>query len=179
MLIRRGLLAEFSAAEDVPKAAAALHNEGYRLIEVYSPFPMPAVEDKLRLGRLTLGKLVFGGGLLGAILGYGIQWYADVRAFPVQVGGRPLHAVPAFIPATFEATVLLAALTAFFGCLYALRLPELWHPVFEVEGFERATADRFWIAVDQGDPLFDAERTRATLTGLGPIRVVGIPESQT
>jgi hypothetical protein len=137
------------------------------------------VEARLGLGRSRLGRLVFGGGLAGAMLGYGIQWYADVKAFPLQIGGRPVHAVPAFIPATFEATVLGAALAAFVGVLVALRLPELWHPVFEVEGFERASADRYWIAVGDEDPLFDAERTRADLAALDPIRVARLPEAPT
>jgi len=119
---------------------------------------------------------VFGGGVLGALLGYGIQWYADVRAFPVAVGGRPLHPVPAFIPATFEATVLCAALTAFVGVLVALRLPALWHPVFEVRGFERTSADRYWVQVGGNDPLFDPEHTQADLAALGVVRVVPVPE---
>ena len=175
MPVRHGFLAEFPGADDLAEAVTILHDEGYRLVETYSPFALPPIEERLRLPRSRLPKLVFAAGLLGAILGYSIQWYADVRAFPVQVGGRPLHAVPAFVPATFEAMVLGAALAAFFGLLLALKLPELWHPVFEIDGFERASVDRFWIAVDERDPLFDAERTRASLAALRPLRLVTIP----
>jgi hypothetical protein len=177
--IRRGWLAEFDSVDALATAAAALHTLGYRALETYSPFPVPQVDARLGLRRSRLGRLVFGGGVTGALLGYGIQWYADVKAFPLMVGGRPLHAVPAFIPATFEATVLGAALAAFFGFLMTLRLPELWHPVFEVEGFERASADRFWIAVGDEDPLFDAERTRDDLAPLHPIRLARLPEATT
>jgi hypothetical protein len=177
MTIRRGLLAELDSADAAIAAADALHALGYRALETYAPLPLPAAEDRMGLRRSRLGGFVFGGGLVGAVLGYGIQWYADVRVFPLRVGGRPLHAVPAFIPATFEATILGAALVAFFGVLVALRLPELWHPVFEVEGFERASADRFWVAVGEDDPAFDRERTRADLASLDPLRVVPIPEA--
>jgi hypothetical protein len=177
MTIRRGLLAELDSADAAIAAADALHALGYRALETYAPLPLPAAEDRMGLRRSRLGGFVFGGGLVGAVLGYGIQWYADVRAFPVAVGGRPLHPVPAFIPTTFEATVLCAALAAFIGVLVALRLPALWHPVFEVDGFERASADRFWVQVGRDDPLFERERTMADLASLGAIRVLPVPEA--
>jgi len=171
-----GLAAELESAEALVTAAGRLRERGYRRIEGLSPLPLDTVEERLHLLPSILGKLAFGGGVVGGVLGYGIQWYGDVRAFPLLVGGRPLHAVPAFIPATFEATILGAALTAFVGVLVTLRLPELWHPMFEVDGIERASADRYWIAVDRRDPLFDAERTRADLTALDPVRVVALPD---
>jgi hypothetical protein len=175
MSIGAGLLAELESADALESAVSALHALGYRAIETFAPLDLPAVDPPGRRSRL--GPYVFGGGVVGAVLGYGIQWYADVRAFPVAVGGRPLHPVPAFIPATFEATVLCAALTAFLGVLVTLRLPALWHPVFEVTGFERASADRFWVQVGRDDPLFDRERTMADLASLGAIRVVPVPEA--
>src|SRR3954466_13721439 len=151
MEVQPGLLAEFQSADALAAGVGALRALGYRDVEIYSPFPLPDVEPELELRRSRLPKFVFAGGLLGAILGYGIQWYADVWIYPLRVGGRPVHAVPAFIPATFEATVLGAAFAAFFGLLIALRLPALWHSVFEVDGFERASVDRFWLAVGARD----------------------------
>jgi hypothetical protein len=175
---RGGLLAEFQTADALLAGTAALHALGFRELETYTPFPVPGVEARLAPRPSRLPKFIFAGGLLGAILCYGIQWYADVWVWPMRIGGRPVHAVPAFIPATFEATVLGAALAAFVGLLVALRLPELWHPVFEVDGFERASVDRFWLAVGERDPLFDAERTRAALAALDPLRVLPIPEAE-
>jgi hypothetical protein len=171
----RGLAAELDSPEALAAAAGRLRDRGYRLIDTMSPLPLESVEERLRLPPSPLGKLAFAGGVVGGVLGYGIQWYADVRAFPLLVGGRPLHAVPAFIPATFEATILGAALTAFIGVLAALRLPQLWHPMFEIDGIERASADRYWIVVDRHDPLFQPERTRADLAALDPVRVVAVP----
>jgi len=177
MRSRRGLLAEFPTADALAAGAAALHALGYRELEAYTPFPVPGVEVRLGLGRSRLPRFVFAGGLIGAVLGYAIQWYSDVGSYLLRVGGRPAHAVPAFIPATFEATVLGASLVAFVGLLVALRLPQLWHPVFEVEGIERASVDRFWIAVGNGDPLFDPERTRSALAALDPLARAEIPET--
>jgi len=176
MPISEGLAAELGSAEALAEDAGRLWDRGYRLVEAVSPLPLETVEERFHLLPSLLGKLAFGGGLLGGILGYGIQWYGDVRAFPLLVGGRPLHAVAAFIPATFEATILGAALTVFVGVLVALRLPALWHPMFEIDGIERASADRYWIAVDRRDPLFEPRRTRADLAALDPFRVVALPE---
>ncbi len=175
MTFREGLLAELDSPDALVRAVESLHARGYRAIETYSPIPLSAVEGRLRPDRGPLGRLVFAGGAIGAALGYAVQWYADVRAFPVQVGGRPLHAVPAFIPATFEAAVLGAALVAFAGVLLRLGLPELWHPVFEAPDFERASSDRYWLAIGADDPNYDADRTRAELASAGSLRVIQIP----
>src|SRR5690349_9206905 len=154
MSVRAGLVAELESADPLEAAVRELHALGYRSVETFAPLDLPDTEAAHEVHRSRLGPYVFGGGVLGAVLGYGIQWYADVRAFPVAVGGRPLHPVPAFIPATFEATVLCAALTAFIGVLVALRLPALWHPVFEVDGVERASAVRFRVRVGRDGPRF-------------------------
>ena len=179
MSTRGGLVAELESADALEAAVSELHALGYRSVETFAPLDLPATEAAQRTPRSRLGPFVFGGGVVGAVLGYGIQWYADVRAFPVAVGGRPLHPIPAFIPATFEAAVLCAALTAFVGVLVALRLPALWHPVFEVDGFERASTDRFWVQVGRDDPLFERERTTADLASLGAVRVMPVPEGAT
>jgi len=174
--VKAGVLAEFASAEGVLEALAVLRRNGYRRLESYTPYPVEGADDRLGLGRSRLPWFIFGGGVLGAILGYGIQWYADVWDYPQSIGGRPVHAVAAFIPATFEATVLGAALVAFFGLFVALRLPELWHPVFEIEGFERASVDRFWVGVDARDRRFDGRKVTALLEGLHALRVVPVAE---
>jgi hypothetical protein len=173
--VTRALLAEFEEPEELARAVQALRLLGYRELETYSPFPVPGVEERLELPRPRLARYVFAGGVLGALLGYGIQWYADVWDYPQNVGGRPIHAVAAFIPVTFEAAILCAALVAFFGLLLALGLPRPWHPLFEIDGFDRATVDRFWIGIDARDPRFDRARSRAALLQLGPLRVVELP----
>lgn len=170
-----GLLAEFPTADALLAGTAALHALGYRELESYTPFAVPGMSERLGEAPSRLPMFVFAGGLAGAVLGYLIQWYADVWVYPLRVGGRPAHAAPAFVPATFEATVLGAALVAFIGLLVALRLPEPWHPVFEIEGFERASVDRFWLAVGEHDPVFDRERTRSALAALDPLRIVPMP----
>jgi Protein of unknown function (DUF3341) len=175
--MRRGLLAEFDTATDMVNAVSRLQEKGYRNMETYSPFPVPGIERRLQLKRSRIPAFVFLGGLLGALLGYAIQWYANVWHYPQNIGGRPVHSVPAFIPVAFESAVLGAGLTAFAALLITLRLPQLWHPVFEVDGFERASVDRFWIAIDADDPQFGAARSTRELEELSPLRVVPVGDT--
>jgi len=92
--------------------------------------------------------------------------------YPLDVGGRPLHSAPAFIPITFEMAVLFGSLAALISAIVLGGLPRLWHPVFDIDGFERATIDRFWLAVEAGDGALDRDRDTAALEGAGALRVI-------
>jgi hypothetical protein len=172
--MKQGLLAEFGTVDEMINALSRLEEIGYRNVQTYTPFPVPGTGGRLGLKRSRIPLLVFIGGLLGAILGYAIQWYANVRHYPQNIGGRPVHSIPAFIPVTFESAVLGAGIAAFFGLLITLRLPRPWHPVFEVDGFERASIDRFWLGIDADDPRFGVSRSAQALEELGPLRVVPV-----
>jgi hypothetical protein len=166
------LLAEFASPEEMVRALEALRGAGYRKLETYTPFDMPRTTPTLGLRRPLLPWIVALAGLSGGIVAYWIQWFANSWSYPLNVGGRPIHPVPAFIPATFEGTVLAAALVAFFGLFISLRLPALWHPVFEIDGFDRSTVDRFWIEVGGVQSELDAQQMRHIVNAAGALRVV-------
>lgn len=167
--------AEFDEEEPFVAAVAALRADGYEKIEAYLPYPVPQVAATLSPSRSRLPLIVFLGGVIGGALGYWIQWYANAVSYPLNIGERPAHATPAFFIPTFEATVLCAALTAFFGLFALLRLPRPWHPMFEVDGFESASIDRFWIAIDARDTMADATSTPHLFELSHARRVVRIP----
>jgi hypothetical protein len=162
-------MAEFSSAEELKDAVRAFRTKGYTKLETYSPVPIDA---GIRRSYSWLPVAVCIVGLLGGIASYAIQWYANAYAYPLDIGGRPPHAVPAFFIPTFEGTVLSAALTAFIGFFVVTRLPQPWHPVFEIDGFERATVDRYWLAVDAADHRGSPEITARELRALSPLRVI-------
>ncbi len=166
-----GLMAEFETADGLIAATNRARLEGYRAMDAYSPLPIEELSEALDLPRTRLPKLVLLGGILGGLGGYGLQYWSQTMAYPLNVGGRPFHSWPQFIPVTFETTVLGAALSCFVGMWALNKLPMPYHPVFNVPEFARASTDRFFLCIEATDPKFDREETRRFLEGLHPVGV--------
>ena len=166
-----GLMAEFDTPDALVAAAEQARLAGYRKMDAYSPIPIEELNEALGLRRTRLPKLVFIGGLLGGIGGYGLEYFSAALAYPMNIGGRPFHSWPQFIPVTFETTVLGAALTCFVGMWALNRLPQPYHPVFNVPAFARASTDRFFLCIEAEDPAFALDATRRFLQGLHPVGV--------
>lgn len=168
-------VAEFRSPDELARAARAFTQKGYTRIETYSPVP---IVGGVNHGASRLPIVVFVVGLLGGAISYAIQWYANAYAYPMDIAGRPAHAVPAFLIPAFEGTVLSAALAAFVGFFVITRLPEPWHPLFELDGFDRTTVDRYWLAVDATDHRSSLDLTPHELTAAGAIRVMHLEARQ-
>lgn len=166
-----GLLAEFQEEGPLVEAARKARAAGYRRFDAYAPHPVEGLPEAMGLGRDGLPALVLAGGVLGAVGGYALQYYTAVVDYPVVVGGRPAHAWPAFIPVTFELTILCAALVAVLGMFALNGLPMPYHPLFHSKRFEHATRDRFFLCIEAEDPLFDAGKTRRFLEEAGAVHV--------
>ena len=143
-------------------------------MDAYSPVPIEELHDALHMHDNRLPKLVLVGGIVGAIAGYGLQYFVSVISYPLNVGGRPLHSWPTMIPVTFETTILAAALTTVLGMLALNGLPQPFHPVFNVPRFALASRNRFFLCIEARDPKFDLERTRAFLASLGAREVTTV-----
>lgn len=166
-----GLIAEFADPAHVLDGARRAHAEGYRHMDAYAPFPVEGLAEALGSHRTAVPLIVLIGGITGGLGGYFMEWYSMAVDYPLNIAGRPFNSWPAFIPITFELTVLAASLAAIIGMLALNRLPRPHHPVFNVEGFERASTDRFFLCIEAGDPKFDSTSTRRFLEGLNPISV--------
>lgn len=166
-----GLVAEFKDPTTLVAATVRAREAGYRKMDAYTPFPIEALAEALGFHERTLPLIVFAGGLAGALAGYALQYWVSVIAYPINVGGRPFHSWPAFIIATFETTVLFAALAAVLGMLALNGLPRPHHPLFNVPRFALATRDRFFLCIEAADPMFDRVETRKFLESLGPREV--------
>ncbi|WP_437668705.1 DUF3341 domain-containing protein [Sorangium sp. So ce131] len=165
--MRAGLLAEFETPEAMLRAIAELRSRGYRRLDAFTPYPVRGVEEALGLRRSPLSWILLPFAIAGAAGGYLVQWHNNAYDYPLNVGGRPAHAPPAFVPITFEMMVLATALSGLVVMLLLARLPELWSPVFDVPGFERASIDRFWIGIDARDPALIRPIAERDLTVLG------------
>ncbi len=163
-----GLLAEFTTPDALLVAARRAYEAGYRRLDAYSPLPIEGLAEAIGFTRNRIPVAVFLGGLLGGAGGFFMLWYSTVVSYPINVGGRPFNSWPMYIPITFELTVLGAAFAAVFGMLGLNGLPRPHHPVFAAPGFEHASSDRFFLSLQAIDPLFEPQRTRAFLEGLGP-----------
>ena len=162
-----GFLAEFDGPDELLAAAKRTHAAGYRYVEAYSPFPVHGLAEAIGFERTRLPLVVLIGGIVGGIAGYALQYWASVIEYPLNIGGRPYHSWPSFIPATFETTVLFAALAAVLGMLALNGLPMPWHPLFAVPRFSHASSDAFFLCIQARDPKFSIEETRRFLEGLG------------
>src|SRR3954470_16488324 len=166
-----GLMAEFEDPTSLVAATERAHREGYRRMDAYSPFPIEELHHALGSRPTKLPLIVLIGGLIGCIGGYTLEYWSSVIAYPLIVGGKPLHSWPAFIPVTFECTILAAALSCVLGMLALNGLPMPYHPVFGVPRFALASRSRFFLCIEARDKQFDAATTRAFLESLGPREV--------
>lgn len=157
-----GLLAAFVDAQSLVRATRAAWHQGYRHIDAFAPYPLPTLEGLLAPTASRVSLCACLGAMIGAVLGLALQVWAAL-AYPLNIGGRPLLAWPAFVVVTFLFAVVFAAVAALLAMLCAARLPRLHHPLFGAEGFERGNDDRFLLVIHTSDPLFDTVRTRAWL----------------
>jgi hypothetical protein len=164
-------MAEFDEPNALVAAASRAHREGYRRMDAYSPFPIEELHEALGMHHTRLPLIVLIGGLFGCIGGYAMQYWISAVSFPLNVGGKPYHSWPAFVPVTFECTILAAALSAVLGMLALNGLPMPYHPVFNVPRFALASRNRFFLCIEAADPKFDLEATRQFLESLGPREV--------
>lgn len=170
-----GLVAEFLEPGALLAAVEAARREKYRAMDAYTPYPVEGVAEALgmRFTGIPLTTLICG--VVGGATGYGMQFYSAVIDYPLNVGGRPLHSWPAFIPITFELTVLFAALSAALSMLIFNGLPRPHHPIFETPFFRERNASRFYLCIEARDRRFDAAKTRRFLEEHRPEHIWEVP----
>lgn len=171
----QGVMAEFATPEQLLEAIAKARAAGFQDLEAYSPYPMEGLSEALGLKRSWVAPITLLGGILGGCGGFGLQYFISVISYPLNIGGRPLNSWVAFIPVTFETTVLGAAIFAVFGMMALNKLPQPYHPVFNVERFAaHASTDRFFLCIEAKDGKFDAAGARKFLEGLKPQSVAEV-----
>ena len=167
-----GLVAEFGSTGAVIAATRALRNDGIELWEIYGPAP---IEEIGRQGIGAPGQSHHGGhgarGRGGACVGYFLQYWGAVLDYPLNVGGRPYNGWPGFVPTAWEICALFTVYFGFFAFFVSCGLSRLYHPIFATPGFERASQDRFFLAVEATDKRYDAKRLHSLLAREGAIQV--------
>src|ERR1041384_3635778 len=154
-----GVIAEFENPNDLVHAARKVYDAGYRRINGYSPYPIEELSEAIGFTHSALPLIVFIGGVVGLLRGVFLPDWIEVIDYPINVGGKPFNSWPAFIPITFECTVLVAAFSAVLGMLFLNKLPQPYHPVFNAPNFAMATRDRFFLVVEANAPSFRHDET--------------------
>jgi hypothetical protein len=171
-----GMMAEFDDPTSLVTATERAHQDGYRCMDAYSPYPIEALHEALGARHTRLPLIVLIGGVIGCIGGYLLQYWSSAIAYPLNIGGKPFHSWPAFMPVTFECTILFAALSAVLGMLALNGLPQPYHAVFNVPRFALASRNRFFLCIESTDPRFDIEATRRFLETLNPLEVTTVAD---
>lgn len=166
-----GLLAEFKDPDALLAVARRAREAGYRRMDAFTPFPVHGLSEEIGFKKTRVSMIVLLGGLCGGLGGYFMQYFIQAQYYPMIIGGKPFHSWPAFIPITFECTILLAALSGVVGMLALNGLPMPYHPLFNVDRFERASIDAFFFCIEAADPKFDAAQTKQFLEKAGALKV--------
>lgn len=169
-----GLMAEYETQDGLLRACEAARNAGYKEMDAYTPLPIHGLSEALGFEDDRLQKIVFCGGLIGCLTGFGLMYYITVITYPLNIGGKPLYSWPAYIPPTFETTVLFSAFTTLIALCVLNGFPQPYHPVFNNPRFAMASSDRYFLCVEATDSKFDLVGTRKFLDGTHPREVVEV-----
>ncbi len=170
-----GLMAEFETPTELVNACKAAYAEGYRDMDAYSPFPIEEASEAIGFHKSAVPLIVLLGGILGGTSGFALQYWINVIAYPLNIGGKPYDSWPAFIVPTFEMTILFAGLCGMFGMFALNGLPQPYHPVFNVDKFSAVTRDKFFLCVEATDPKFDLVGTQQFMERLKPLSISEVP----
>jgi hypothetical protein len=170
-----GLMAEFDNPTDLVHAAQAAFAAGYRKMDTYTPYPLEEAAEAIGAHHNRVPLVTLIGAMLGMIGGYSLEYWVSAVNYPINVGGKPFHSWPAFIPVTFECAVLGASLAAVFGMLALNGLPQPYHPVFNVPSFTGASRDKFFLCIESQDPRFSPGDTRKFLESCRPNEISEVP----
>jgi hypothetical protein len=169
-----GVMAEFDNPTDLVAAAQRTYEAGYRRINGYSPYPIEELSEAIGFTRTSLPLIVLIGGILGGLGGFFMQYWMEVIDYPLNVGGKPYNSWPAFIPITFECTVLMAAFAAVLGMLVLNNLPQPYHPVFNAPNFALATRDSFFLVIEASDHKFEHDEVMHFMKTLEPKDLIDV-----
>lgn len=166
-----GILAEVRNPKELIDIAKTVNKNGYKKYDTFSPFPIHGMDKAMSLQKSKLGWIVFSHGLLGFTGALSMIYYMMVIDYPLNISGKSLMNIPAWIPVTFELTILLSAFGAVFGMFFLNGLPRLNHPLFSSKNFKKATNDGFFICIEANDPQFEPEKVQNLLSEAGATNI--------
>lgn len=166
-----GILAEFRNPKELTDAARLCVQKGYNKFDTFSPFPIHGMDKAMNLKKSKLGWIVLGHAILGFSGAIAMMYYMSVIDYPINISGKPFFNAPAWVPITFELTVLLSAFGTVFGMFFLNGLPKLHNPLFNVQRFKKATDDGFFVCIEAEDAQFEEGEVRKFLEEAGATHI--------
>jgi len=170
-----GVMGYFETPAELYHACEELRDAGFKDFDAQTPFPVHGLEKAMGLRPTKLPWFVLGGGLTGLSSAVLLTWYCNWD-YPINISGKYAFSYQVYIPIYFELTILLTALTCFFGLWIICKLPMFFHATMTHKAFPRTTDDAFFLCVEAIDPKFvrsedakdgDAPDTKSILEKLG------------
>ncbi|MBK1882068.1 DUF3341 domain-containing protein [Luteolibacter pohnpeiensis] len=153
-----GLLLKVDGPDELVAAANQARAEQLAPMDAFTPFPVEGLTAAIGGKPSPIPWIMLVCGISGAVLAFGTMCFAATIHYPFNVGGRPHFSWPAFVPITFELTILFAALGGALSLAILSKLPRLSHPVFNDSRFRESAQAGFYLL------LPDSDQARAFLT---------------
>jgi hypothetical protein len=171
----------FDKPDDIKHAAEAAVKEGYSKFDINTPYPIHGIEKAMNLKQSMIGFVTLFIGLGGAAFAFLFMTWVTSINYPLVIGGKPFFTWPAFVPITFEVTVLSAAVSTVIAMLFFMfRLPHTSHPLHDTDYMKKVSSDKFGICITAIDPIFEERKVKAFLASLSgkDVGVVYEPEPE-
>ena len=145
------------------KASQKIVASGYKDIEAITPYPVHHLDKALNLKRSSIPWVTFIFGLLGFGFGTWFTWWTSAVSWPINIGGKPMWSLPAFVPIIFELTILFAALSSVGALIVACGLPRLNPKILDPD----LTSHKFALMVFKDDSKYEKEALEKLLKAEG------------
>lgn len=169
---KSGVAGIFSDDEKILVAAEKMRLAGYKKFDAITPFPVHGMEEAVGIKRSGIPNITFGAALLGLGCGLYLQYWTSAVDWPINVGGKPFFSIPAFIPVTFELTILFAALFSVGTMFFLNGLPKMNPPIIDPD----LTSHKFALWVPEDEEGYSIEKVEAFLKELGAEEIKRVAE---
>lgn len=171
-----GIIAEFKNPKELIDVAKTMSKSGFSKFDTFSPFPIHGMDKAMKLKKSKLGWIVLGHAFIGFFGALAMMYFMAVMDYPMNISGKPFFNAPAWVPITFELTVLLSSFGAVFGMFFLNGLPRLNNPLFNVERFKKATDDGFFACIEAEDDMFEADKVKKLFEEAGATHIEEVYE---
>ena len=162
------MVGEYDSIDGIVAGLDKIKKTGYKLYEIYSPYPTGIAEKTVISKKPYSGWYAFIGGLIGIALGLFIVWFMNGIDYPLNVSAKPLFNIFLAAPVTFEISILFAAIGAVAGMFLPRNRPNFSNPLFKSERFSTSCSrDKYYISVDSADEKYLLDRTRDMFISTG------------